>query len=132
MAVLPGLLLSRFATFVDILRFRMREIGTKRPLRPRPPHSSGHRGSGHREQATNRTPAEAGVRFRLLVNGQRVATFIGSPPRTRSVSIASPSTVWPGTEVSVRSRHIAASTIVASIMPRLLPTQNRGPAPNGM
>lgn len=72
-----------------------------------------------------------------LLTGTGVAqlaalTVIGSPPRIRNDSIGSGTARCPGTVRRSRSRVISAVTKTASIMPRLLPTQNRGPAPKGM
>ena len=61
----------------------------------------------------------------------RASTVIGRPPLTRRVSIGSARTLWPGGTESRSRRSRTASTTVASIIPRLLPTQTRGPAPNG-
>jgi hypothetical protein len=64
--------------------------------------------------------------------GHTRRTVTGRPPRTRSDSIASGTARAPAGSSNRKSRATMAAMRVASIMPRWLPTQTRGPAPNGI
>ena len=85
-----------------------------------------------------RGPARPGGRARhgaeryLLGRGHARRTSTGRPPRTRSDSMASGNGSAPGASSNRNLRATIAATSVASIIPRWLPTQTRGPAPNGM
>ncbi|SBT46742.1 Helix-turn-helix domain-containing protein [Micromonospora narathiwatensis] len=79
-------------------------------------------------KAARRSPE----RERHPAAGSTVLTSIGNPPRILSDSIGSGTTRCLRGVESRNSRAIMASTNTASIRPRLLPTQTRGPAPKGM
>src|SRR5580704_8772615 len=71
-----------------------------------------------------------GSRSRL--GGHARHTLTGSPPRTRSDNMASGAGRASAASSNRNSRATMAAIRVASIMPRWLPTQTRGPAPNGI
>jgi len=103
---------------------------TGRPETGRP--ETGRSSGPGRRQHTQRPVADHG-RPPALTTADQAAdlTDIGNPPLIRRDSIGSGTTLCDAGLTSRSSRLTMAITNTASIMPRWLPTQNRGPAPNG-